>query len=100
MKLYKLLKGLIHNPFLFAGGVEIWHYVSNTPPRTNQNKQQFNLLEIMKASYKKSLDNYLPVIVHADGRRETLYGAPLVTIKRAKEYARFEIYNRLSAPSI
>jgi hypothetical protein len=48
----------------------------------------------MKASYKKSGDNFLPVIKHTDGRREVLYGAPLATIKRAKEYARFEMYNR------
>ena len=48
----------------------------------------------MKATYKESCDNFLPVIKHADGRKEVLYGAPIATIKRAKEYARFEIYNR------
>lgn len=50
----------------------------------------------MTATYRKSGDNYLPVIKHTDGRKETLYGSPLASIKRAKEYARFEIYNRKS----
>lgn len=48
----------------------------------------------MKATYIKSEFNYLPVIKHVDGRKEILYGSPLVTIKRAREYARFEIYTR------
>ena len=50
----------------------------------------------MTATYKKCGDNYLPVIKHIDGRREVLYGHPLVTVRRAKEYALFEIYNRNS----
>jgi len=48
----------------------------------------------MKDSYVKSGFNYLPVIKHVDGRKEILYGQPLASIRRAKEYARFEIYNR------
>ena len=48
----------------------------------------------MKATYIKSEFNYLPVIKHVDGRKEILYGSPLVTIKRAREYARFEIYTK------
>lgn len=48
----------------------------------------------MTATYVKLGFNYLPVIKHIDGRKEILHGQPIATIKRAKEYARFEIYTR------
>lgn len=48
----------------------------------------------MTATYVKSGFNYLPVIKHIDGRKEILYGQPIASIKRAKEYAQFEIYIR------
>ena len=48
----------------------------------------------MTATYVKSVFNYLPAIKHADGRKEILYGPPISSIKRAKQYARFEIYSR------
>jgi len=48
----------------------------------------------MKASYKKSGDNYLPVIIHTTGERETRHGDQLVTIATAKKYAQIEINRR------
>lgn len=53
----------------------------------------------MTATYKKNGDNFLPVIKHTDGQKETLHGSPLATIRRAKEYAQFEIYNRITNES-
>lgn len=48
----------------------------------------------MRPSYKKSGFNFLPVIIHENGRRETLNGEPLANIKTAKYYARLEIADR------
>lgn len=48
----------------------------------------------MKATYRKSGMNYMSVILHDDGRRETLEGPPLVNIIAAKKYAQLEINDR------
>lgn len=48
----------------------------------------------MKATYIKAGFNYLPAIKHEDGRRETLYGEPLVNIQTARKYAALEIASR------
>lgn len=47
-----------------------------------------------KASYQKSGDNYLPVIIHEDGKKEVLQGDPLATMATAKRYAQYEIVDR------
>ena len=49
----------------------------------------------MKPSYCKAGLNYLPVITHDNGKREQLFGSPLVNIGTAKKYAAMEILNRL-----
>lgn len=46
----------------------------------------------MQASYKKSGSNYLPVILHASGRKEVLWGNPLCTIASARKYAELTIH--------
>ncbi len=52
---------------------------------------------MLKATYKKSGYNYQPVILNTEtGKRETLWGDPLVTIKDAKKYAQIEINERNS----
>lgn len=48
----------------------------------------------MKPSYCKSGMNYLPVIIHEDGNRETLFGPPCANIPVAKKYAACEIVPR------
>jgi hypothetical protein len=48
----------------------------------------------MTASYIKAGINYLPAIIHPDGRRETLHGDPLATIAKARFYARLELAAR------
>ena len=49
----------------------------------------------MKATYRKSGDNYLSVILHSDGRRETTEGPALANIQTALKYARLEIHDRM-----
>lgn len=48
----------------------------------------------MKASATRTNDNYLPVILHANGKREILFGPPLVNKKTAIKYAQIEINSR------
>jgi hypothetical protein len=48
----------------------------------------------MKPTYTKSGVNYLPVIVHNDGRREILYGPPLANGITATKYAALTIHER------
>jgi hypothetical protein len=50
----------------------------------------------MIASYRKSGMNYQPVIIHADGRKETLYGDPLATKEAALKYARLLIHDKMN----
>lgn len=45
----------------------------------------------MQATCRKSGPNFLPVIVHDNGRRETLYGPPLSSECIARKYAQLEI---------
>ncbi len=53
----------------------------------------------MRPTFTKSGFNYyLPVIVHADGRREVLYGAPLANGMTATKYAALAIYDRRVKP--
>lgn len=51
----------------------------------------------MKPSFKKSGFNFLPVIIHKDGRRETVHGEPLATAATARKYAALHIADRLRA---
>jgi len=48
----------------------------------------------MRATYTKSGDNFFPVIVYDDGRRETIWGDPLVNRKTAVKFADLEIRDR------
>jgi len=48
----------------------------------------------MKASSRKIGMNYLPVIIHLNNRKETLYGEPLVNPQTARKYAQTEINTR------
>ena len=53
----------------------------------------------MRASSQKAGDNFLPVIVHADGLRETVHGDPLATRKAAVRYAKLHIADRMADAS-
>ena len=48
----------------------------------------------MRSTFTKAGFNYLPVIVHADGKREVLYGDPLANGITATKYAALEIQQR------
>lgn len=48
----------------------------------------------MKPTYTKSGFNYLPVITHANGQKEVLYGHPLANGITATKYAALEIRDR------
>lgn len=48
----------------------------------------------MRASYSIVNDNYMPCIVHLDGRRETIAGPPLAMRRSAIKYAQIEINRR------
>ena len=48
----------------------------------------------MRPSYTKSGFNYLPVIVHDDGKREVLHGDPLANGITATKYAALAIHDR------
>jgi hypothetical protein len=48
----------------------------------------------MTAAYTKEGEYYQPAIKHDDGRKETLWGPPLVTKERALYYAQVEINER------
>ena len=48
----------------------------------------------MKASYTSAGSNFLPVIIHNDGRREAVFGDPLATRKAARFYAGLHIADR------
>lgn len=45
----------------------------------------------MKPSFKKSGFNFLPVIIHEGGKRETVHGEPLATAATARKYAALHI---------
>ena len=49
----------------------------------------------MRPTYAHAGDNYLPAIIHDDGRREIIYGDPLATIATARKYASLHIYDRI-----
>ena len=51
----------------------------------------------MTPSYCKHGDNYLPVIKHEGGRKEVIWGDPLVNIKTAKKFAALHIHDRRKA---
>jgi hypothetical protein len=51
----------------------------------------------MKASYAKNGETYQPAIKHDSGKRETLWGPPLGTRKRALFYAQVAINERREA---
>ncbi|MDT8337444.1 MAG: hypothetical protein RQ856_06435 [Candidatus Izemoplasmatales bacterium] len=48
----------------------------------------------MKASATKTGDNWLPVVLHDDGKKETIPGDPLVTKGTAVKYAQLVINER------
>jgi hypothetical protein len=48
----------------------------------------------MTPTYTRSGCNYLPVIKHANGQREILYGDPLANGITATKYAALEIRDR------
>ncbi len=51
----------------------------------------------MHPTFTKAGFDYLPVIVHPDGRREILYGDPLANKIMATKYAALTIAERRSA---
>lgn len=52
----------------------------------------------MRPTFTKSGSHYLPVIAHADGRKEVIYGPPLTNGITATKYAALEIRDRLRSP--
>ena len=48
----------------------------------------------MKPSYTRAGANYLPAIIHDDGRKETIFGDPVATRAEALKYARLHIIDR------
>lgn len=50
----------------------------------------------MRPTFRKSGFNYLPVIDHGNGKKETIYGPPLANGITATKYAALEIRDRLA----
>lgn len=49
-----------------------------------------------RATWAKAGGNFLPALVHVNGRREVLYGPPLATRRTALKYALLELRGRLA----
>jgi hypothetical protein len=73
-----------------------YDYIIRVKGIDNSNTTKEGRKKRMTASARRYFDNWLPVIIHEDGRKETLHGSPLVNKATAKKYAQVAINERLA----